>query len=183
MSDFSQNSKLSSNFNADSHPLAGLNKEQRAAVEYISGPMLVLAGAGSGKTRVITQKIAYLIRDCGIKPIHIAALTFTNKAAREMKSRVKTLLGRGETRGLIVSTFHNLGLRILGLEHKHLGYKSGFSVFDSTDVLVLIKGLYTSESLSNVDDAEEARWAISRWKNDFVSPEQAIANADVISAN
>ncbi|VAW54317.1 ATP-dependent DNA helicase Rep [hydrothermal vent metagenome] len=182
MSDFSQNSKLnpksSSNFNADSHPLAGLNKEQRAAVEYISGPMLVLAGAGSGKTRVITQKIAYLIRDCGIKPIHIAALTFTNKAAREMKSRVKSLLGRGETRGLIVSTFHNLGLRILGLEHKHLGYKSGFSVFDSTDVLVLIKGLYASESLSNVDDAEEARWAISRWKNDFVSPEQAIANAE-----
>ncbi|VAW54630.1 ATP-dependent DNA helicase Rep [hydrothermal vent metagenome] len=110
--------------------------------------------------------------------MHIAALTFTNKAAREMKSRVKTLLGRGETRGLIVSTFHNLGLRILGLEHKHLGYKSGFSVFDSTDVLVLIKGLYTSESLSNVDDAEEARWAISRWKNDFVSPEQAIANAE-----
>jgi len=169
---------VNSNFNTDSHPLAGLNTEQRAAVEYISGPMLVLAGAGSGKTRVITQKIAYLIRDCGIKPIHIAAVTFTNKAAREMKARVKSLLGKGEARGLIVSTFHNLGLRILGLEHKHLGYKAGFSVFDSTDTLVLIKGLYASESLSNVDDAEDARWAISRWKNDFISPEQAISNAE-----
>ena len=169
---------MNSNFNTDSHPLAGLNTEQRAAVEYISGPMLVLAGAGSGKTRVITQKIAYLIRDCGIKPIHIAAVTFTNKAAREMKARVKSLLGKGETRGLIVSTFHNLGLRILGIEYKHLGYKAGFSVFDATDTLVLIKGLYASESLSNVDDAEDARWAISRWKNDFISPEQAISNAE-----
>jgi ATP-dependent DNA helicase Rep len=169
---------VNSNFNSDNHPLAGLNPQQRDAAEYISGPMLVLAGAGSGKTRVITQKIAYLIRDCGIKPIHIAAVTFTNKAAREMKSRVKGLLGKGETRGLIVSTFHNLGLRILGIEHKHLGYKAGFSVFDSTDTLVLIKGLYASESLSNVDDAEDARWAISRWKNDFISPEQAISNAE-----
>ena len=172
------NHPVNSSFNADAHPLAGLNTEQRAAAEYISGPMLVLAGAGSGKTRVITQKIAYLIRDCGVKPIHIAAVTFTNKAAREMKARVKGLLGKGETRGLIVSTFHNLGLRILGIEYKHLGYKSGFSVFDATDTLVLIKGLYASESLSNVDDAEDARWAISRWKNDFISPEQAIANAE-----
>jgi ATP-dependent DNA helicase Rep len=88
------------------------------------------------------------------------------------------LLGKGETRGLIVSTFHNLGLRILGLEHKHLGYKAGFSVFDSTDTMVMIKGLYARESLSNVDDAEEARWRISRWKNDFISPEQAISLAE-----
>ncbi len=174
MSDYS----APSGFNADAHPLAGLNRPQREAVEYISGPMLVLAGAGSGKTRVITQKIAYLIRDCGIKPIHIAAVTFTNKAAREMKARVTELLGKGETRGLIVSTFHNLGLRILGKEHKELGYKSGFSVFDGTDTLVLIKGLYASESVSNVDDAEEARWSISRWKNDFISPAQAISRAE-----
>ncbi len=165
-------------FPADENPLAGLNPQQRAAVEYISGPMLVLAGAGSGKTRVITQKIAYLIRDCGIKPVHIAAVTFTNKAAREMKARVAGILGKKETRGLIVSTFHNLGLRILGLEHQHLGYKTGFSVFDATDTLVLIKGLYQQESLSNVDDAEDARWQISRWKNDFISPEQAMSLAE-----
>jgi len=174
MSEFSPSSK----FNADSSPLAGLNPQQRAAVEYISGPMLVLAGAGSGKTRVITQKIAYLIRDCQIKPKNIAAVTFTNKSAREMKARVASLLGKGETRGLIVSTFHNLGLRILGLEHKSLGYKSGFSVFDATDTLVLIKGLYANDSLSNVDDAEDARWRISGWKNDFVSPDQAVSKAE-----
>ncbi len=174
MSDYSSNSSFSNN----SHPLDGLNPQQRQAAEYISGPMLVLAGAGSGKTRVITQKIAYLIRDCQIKPMHIAAVTFTNKAAREMKARVSGLLGKGETRGLIVSTFHNLGLRILGLEHKHLGYKAGFSVFDATDTLVLIKGLYQQESLSNVDDAEDARWQISRWKNDFISPEQAMSLAE-----
>lgn len=172
------NPPSNSSFQADSHPLAGLNPEQRAAAEYISGPMLVLAGAGSGKTRVITQKIAYLIRDCGIKPIHIAAVTFTNKAAREMKARVSSLLGKGETRGLIVSTFHNLGLRILGKEYKQLGYKAGFSVFDSTDTLVLIKGLFAKDNESSIEDAEDARWSISRWKNDFISPQQAISLAE-----
>ena len=171
-------SSSNSSFKADSHPLAGLNPEQRAAAEYISGPMLVLAGAGSGKTRVITQKIAYLIRDCGIKPIHIAAVTFTNKAAREMKARVSSLLGKGETRGLIVSTFNNLGLRILGKEYKQLGYKAGFSVFDGTDTLVLIKGLFAKDNESSIEDAEDARWSISRWKNDFISPQQAISLAE-----
>lgn len=175
---FMSESSLKPSFNPDSNPLAGLNPQQRAAVEYISGPMLVLAGAGSGKTRVITQKIAYLIRDCQIKPLHIAAVTFTNKAAREMKARVTELLGKGETRGLIVSTFHNLGLRILGKEYKQLGYKAGFSVFDATDTLVLLKGLYAAESVSNVDDAEDARWSISRWKNDFISPQQALSQAE-----
>ena len=180
MSDFhnAPSSPQNASFQADSHPLAGLNPQQRAAAEYISGPMLVLAGAGSGKTRVITQKIAYLIRECQIKPIHIAAVTFTNKAAREMKARVAGLLGKGETRGLIVSTFHNLGLRILGKEYKQLGYKAGFSVFDATDTLVLIKGLYAKESDSGLEDAEDARWSISRWKNDFVSPQEAISMAE-----
>jgi ATP-dependent DNA helicase Rep len=157
---------------------AGLNPQQKAAVKYIDGPLLVLAGAGSGKTRVITQKIGYLIRDCQIKPNRITALTFTNKAAREMKGRVAASLGKGETKGLIVSTFHNLGLRILGKHHKRLGYKAGFSIFDSTDTLVLIKGLYAADTVSAVDDAEETRWRISRWKNDFVSPEQALVNAE-----
>lgn len=161
-----------------SDSIAGLNPQQKAAVQYIDGPLLVLAGAGSGKTRVITQKITYLIRDCHIKANRITAVTFTNKAAREMKGRVAQSLGKEETKGLIVSTFHNLGLRILGKHHKKLGYKAGFSIFDSTDSLVLIKGLYASDSDSNVDDAEEARWRISRWKNDFISPEQALVNAE-----
>ncbi|EMR13881.1 ATP-dependent DNA helicase Rep [Methylophaga lonarensis MPL] len=88
-----------------------LNPQQREAVRYIDGPLLVLAGAGSGKTRVITRKIAYLIEQCDIKASHIAAVTFTNKAAREMKSRVAELMAnkRSSTRGLMVSTFHTLG--------------------------------------------------------------------------
>ncbi|MDH5767242.1 MAG: UvrD-helicase domain-containing protein, partial [Gammaproteobacteria bacterium] len=155
-----------------------LNPQQRAAVKYIDGPLLVLAGAGSGKTGVITRKIAYLIRDCEISPKHITAVTFTNKAAREMKQRVSHILGKDEVRGLIVSTFHNLGLRILSKEHKKLGYKAGFSIFDTTDTLTLLKGLYKQNNASNLDDAEELRWRISKWKNDFIMPEQALLEAE-----
>ncbi|TNF35363.1 MAG: DNA helicase Rep [Gammaproteobacteria bacterium] len=158
--------------------MSNLNPQQQAAVKYIDGPLLVLAGAGSGKTRVITQKIAYLIRDCGISPRHITAVTFTNKAAREMKSRVGEILGKGENKGLIVSTFHNLGLQILRKHHKPLGYKAGFSIFDATDTLSLLKGFFTQDLTSTTEDAEDARWRISRWKNDFIMPEQALAMAD-----
>ena len=108
-----------------------LNPRQREAVRYIDGPMLVLAGAGSGKTSVITQKIAYLVETCGIKASRVAAVTFTNKAAREMKERVSQLVSGPAARGLTVSTFHNLGLNILRKEYRSLGYKSGFSIFDS----------------------------------------------------
>ena len=85
-----------------------LNARQHSAVRYLDGPLLVLAGAGSGKTSVITQKIAYLINECGYQPNHIAALTFTNKAAREMKERVGKLLQGKNSRGLIISTFHHM---------------------------------------------------------------------------
>ena len=107
-----------------------LNPGQNDAVNYISGPCLVLAGAGSGKTRVITNKIAYLVRECDIPARYIAAVTFTNKASREMKERVAQTLGRKEARGLKVSTFHTLGLRIIKAEVKTLGLKAGFSLFD-----------------------------------------------------
>ena len=93
-----------------------LNAAQRAAVRYVDGPLLVLAGAGSGKTRVITRKIAHLVRHCGMDPRHIAAVTFTNKAAREMRERVAKLMDGGTTAGLRVSTFHTLGLNILRRE-------------------------------------------------------------------
>ena len=95
-----------------------LNPQQNEAVKYISGPCLVLAGAGSGKTRVITNKIAYLIEECGMSARHIAAVTFTNKAAREMKERISHQLDRSKLRGLTVSTFHTLGLEIIKKEHK-----------------------------------------------------------------
>ncbi|MCK5337018.1 MAG: UvrD-helicase domain-containing protein, partial [Gammaproteobacteria bacterium] len=155
-----------------------MNPEQREAVKYIDGPLLVLAGAGSGKTRVITRKIAYLIQDCGIKAAHIAALTFTNKAAREMKSRVAEQLAGTNIRGLTVSTFHNLGLNILRKEHQAADLKPGFSIFDSTDVQTVLRELQRAESGSNVDDADVISNRISRWKNDFITPEQALYSAE-----
>ena len=118
---------------------SGLNPQQQEAVEYIGGPLLVLAGAGSGKTRVITQKIAWLIREAGIPARNILAVTFTNKAAREMKSRVGELIENDLSRGLKVSTFHQLGLSILRQEHAAAGLKSGFTLLDEQDSTPLIK--------------------------------------------
>ncbi|HMZ12042.1 MAG TPA: UvrD-helicase domain-containing protein, partial [Plasticicumulans sp.] len=151
-----------------------LNPPQRAAVLHIDGPLLVLAGAGSGKTRVITQKIAYLIRDCGIRARHIAAVTFTNKAAREMQERVGKLVKGPEAQGLRVSTFHTLGLDILRRELKGAGYRSGFSIYDARDTLQLLQAL--DDGLDK-DDAQQAQWTISHWKNALVEPGDALAEA------
>jgi ATP-dependent DNA helicase Rep len=156
--------------------VSDLNPRQHEAVRYIDGPLLVLAGAGSGKTRVITQKIAYLIQDCGISPQHIAAVTFTNKAAREMKERAGKLLQGKESRGLRVSTFHTLGLDIIRREGKHLGYKPSFSIFDAQDSANLIKELLRKENV-NEDLLKELHQQISRWKNAFTTPDQAVTLA------
>jgi ATP-dependent DNA helicase Rep len=150
-----------------------LNPRQKEAVRYIDGPLLVLAGAGSGKTRVITFKIAYLIQTCGIGARHIAAVTFTNKAAREMKERVGKLLSAGEGRGLRVSTFHNLGLDIIKKELKTLGYKPGFSIYDAQDSAALIRELLRREA-GDTDFEKEMQWRISRWKSALVTPEEAL---------
>ncbi len=162
-----------------------LNPRQREAVRYIDGPLLVLAGAGSGKTRVITRKIAYLIRQCGISARNIAAVTFTNKAAREMKARVGKLLDGKQSRGLRISTFHTLGLNIIKRELAALDYKPGFSIYDSMDSLALIKELMRRDFADDSGMAEQVRWSISRWKNDFLLPDQAleqIAPDDPVSA-
>src|SRR3989338_2234330 len=150
--------------------LSKLNPVQREAVTYLDGPLLVLAGAGSGKTRVITHKIAYLIDQCGYAARNIAAITFTNKAANEMRERVGTLSQGSNTKGLVVSTFHSLGMNILRAEAKLLGYKPQFSIFDSGDTWKILG------ELANSGDKQEIRGIqtqISNWKSAFVSPEQS----------
>ena len=143
----------------------------------MDGPLLVLAGAGSGKTRVITHKIAWLIRECGIPARNIAAVTFTNKAAREMKERVGRLLEGRQGHGLRVSTFHTLGLNIIRRELESLGYRPGFSIYDAGDSLDLIRELMRRGAGDDKGLAEQVRWQISRWKNGLVSPEQARRDA------
>ncbi|CDL87014.1 DNA helicase Rep [Xenorhabdus cabanillasii] len=154
-----------------------LNPSQQQAVEFVTGPCLVLAGAGSGKTRVITNKIAYLIRTCGYQARHIAAVTFTNKAAREMKERVAQTLGRKETKGLMISTFHTLGLEIVKREYKALGMKSNFSLFDDQDQMALLKDLTADLLEEDKDLLQKLISNISNWKNDLISPEQVMRQA------
>ncbi|MCF6781272.1 DNA helicase Rep [Stutzerimonas stutzeri] len=156
--------------------MSRLNPRQQEAVNYVGGPMLVLAGAGSGKTSVITRKIAYLIQQCGIRAQYIVAVTFTNKAAREMKERVSSLLRGGEGRGLTVSTFHNLGLNIIRKEYAKLGYKPGFSIFDEGDIKSLLTDIMQKEYAGD-DGVDEIKNYIGSWKNDLVTPEEALANA------
>ena len=146
-------------------------------MKYIDGPCLVLAGAGSGKTSVITQKIAYLIKECGLSARHIAAVTFTNKAAREMKERVGRLVRGKASHGLTVSTFHNLGLNIIRREHKRLGYKSGFTIFDAEDSRALLKELMLRDGDLNMDLLDNVQNQISNWKSGLVSPADALSHA------
>ncbi|MDF2177914.1 DNA helicase Rep [Aliiglaciecola sp. CAU 1673] len=154
-----------------------LNQAQNEAVTYISGPCLVLAGAGSGKTRVITNKIAYLVRECDMPARYIAAVTFTNKAAREMKERVAQTLGKQEARGLKVSTFHTLGLNIIKSEVKTLGFKPGFSLFDDKDSMALLKDLTAHSLDGDKDQLALLQSCISNWKNDLILPEQLARQA------
>ena len=155
--------------------LSQLNQPQREAVKYLDGPLLVLAGAGSGKTRVITQKISYLIDEAGYSPKEIAAITFTNKAAREMQERVAKLMHGKPTKGLTVTTFHSLGLQMLRQEAALLGYKPQFSILDSSDSFKIL-----SDVLATTDKKllKQTQWQISAWKNAFVNPDQAKAAAD-----
>lgn len=157
--------------------MAQLNPRQSEAVHYISGPCLVLAGAGSGKTSVITRKITYLIEECGYSARNIAALTFTNKAAREMKDRVQGLVKGKAARGLTVSTFHNLGLNIIRQEHKLLGFKPGFSIFDAEDARALLKDLMLRDGEIDTDHLDLVQNTISNWKNDLVCPDMAASRA------
>jgi len=149
-----------------------LNEPQRIAVQTCDKPLLVLAGAGSGKTRVITYKIAWLLSKAHISPKNIFAVTFTNKAAREMKERVTELLDKEVTRGLTVSTFHSLGMSILREEIDASGRKAGFSIFDPQDSLFVVRELLKAD-LDDNGLVDRVRNQISNWKNELVTPEQA----------
>jgi ATP-dependent DNA helicase Rep len=159
--------------------LSKLNSAQREAAMYLDGPLLVLAGAGSGKTRVITHKIAYLVEECGYAARNIAAITFTNKAANEMRERVGTLLQGKNAKGLVVSTFHSLGMNILRAEAKLLGYKPQFSIFDSSDTFKIIGELTNSGDKQEIRDIQTQ---ISNWKSAFISPDGAVVAADSAEA-
>ena len=124
-----------------------LNPQQEAAVRHPGGPLLVLAGAGSGKTRVLTARIAHLIRDRGLAPQRIFAVTFTNKAAGEMRARVAALLG-ADPRGLWIGTFHALAARLLRREAAHLGFGSNFTIYDADDSESFIRRLLDQRGLS-----------------------------------
>ncbi|MFZ6642014.1 UvrD-helicase domain-containing protein [Undibacterium sp. TC4M20W] len=153
----------------------GLNTPQSNAVKYMDGPCLVLAGAGSGKTRVITQKIVNLIELHGYDPKHIAALTFTNKAALEMQERIAKLLAEPrQARQLTVSTFHSLGVKILRQEAQALGLKDRFSIMDSDDCFSLVQDLAITTDKQLI---RRIQTAMSLWKNGLVDPELALKQA------
>lgn len=167
--------------------MSELNSRQQQAVKHIDSPLLVLAGAGSGKTRVITNKIAYLIQQCGHKAHTIASVTFTNKAAREMKQRVAQIIPKAQTRGLRVSTFHTLGLNIIKSELTLLSLKNGFSIFDSHDSHTLLKDLMRQYEFNKQipdeefikDNFELIARQISNWKNDCLTAEQLSQQASL----
>src|SRR5512136_1959464 len=156
--------------------LANLNPQQRSAVEHGRGPALVLAGAGSGKTRVIACRIVYLIHNGAARPENNLAVTFTNKAAREMRERVQKILGPSRSAEPLISTFHSFCVRLLRKEIHHLGYKRDFSIYDSDDQKRLVK--QTMEELRNPEldlSPREILSRISYAKNHGVSPDRYAA--------
>ena len=158
------------------NPTDKLNPAQREAVTYLDGPCLVIAGAGSGKTRVITAKIAHMVRNAGIKPHYIGAITFTNKAAKEMATRAKTLLASidAPSRGLLISTFHSLGVQMLRKDHALAGLKSTFTIMDSSDTASLLQDALGITDRGAIRNAQSQ---ISLWKNALISPTAAHAAA------
>ena len=148
-----------------------LNDQQEAAGRYIRGPLLVVAGAGSGKTRVIIEKIVYLVRQHGLPAAKIAAITFTNKAAREMRERLAQRIGKEKAAQITVSTFHSLGWKILRAHHEQLGYRAGISILDETDSQTVVRDLLPEGTAPEM--VRLARAQVSRWKN------RALAAGDI----
>src|SRR6266576_1190781 len=153
-------------------PLVGLNPAQREAVLHFEGPMLVLAGAGSGKTRVLTTRIARLIEHHGVDPTRILAVTFTNKAAGEMRERITRLLG-DEPKGMWSGTFHAIGARILRTAAQHVGRTASFTIYDEDDTLGVLKRIMEREGISQKQYSPKVIASlISDAKNALVSPKE-----------
>lgn len=159
--------------------LENLNRQQQEAVKYISSPLLVLAGAGSGKTSVIIEKISYLIEELLYPARSILAVTFTNKAAKEMQERVKSRINKDLAKGLMISTFHSLGLSILKRHFKELGYKKNFTLFDSHDSLALIYDIAYEEFQLPKQNSGYIQARISFWKSALLAPNEVTANDDL----
>lgn len=163
--------------------LNDLNESQRKAVEYIDGPSLVIAGAGSGKTRVLTYKIAYLLQQ-GVKPWSIMALTFTNKAAREMKERIGKLVGQELAQHLYMGTFHSIFSRILRAEAQHIGFNNNFTIYDESDSRSLIKTIVKEMRLDEkVYKPASVHSRISMAKNNLMSAENYARDKDLYQAD
>lgn len=153
--------------------LSLLNPQQRAAVQHTEGPLLLLAGAGSGKTRVITSRIAYLLQELNVPAEHILAVTFTNKASREMQERVRAQVGAKACKGAIISTFHSLGMRILREHIERLGYKKNFSIYGAGDQRAKIRELVNASAHGGKGfEPDQVQWKISEAKNKLVPPER-----------
>ena len=151
--------------------LEGLNKPQYDAVTHVDGPLLVIAGAGSGKTRVLTHRIAYLISQQGVKPWNIIAITFTNKAAKEMKERIEKILGEDMSKDMWVGTFHSMCVRILRREIEKLGYERNFLIFDTSDSKTVIKECIRELDLDEKMFSDKYLLGeISKAKNDMIDP-------------
>ena len=163
--------------------LNDLNESQRKAVEYIDGPSLVIAGAGSGKTRVLTYKIAYLLQQ-GVKPWSIMALTFTNKAAREMKERIGKLVGQDLAQHLYMGTFHSIFSRILRAEAQHIGFTNNFTIYDESDSRSLIKTIVKEMGLDEkVYKPASVHSRISMAKNNLMSAENYARDKELYQAD
>lgn len=158
--------------------LDGLNPEQRAAAAHVDGPLLVFAGAGSGKTRTLTHRIAYLVQECGVSPGSILAVTFTNKAANEMRERVEQLVGP-QCKAMWLGTFHSICVRILRRYADRIGYDPNFTIYDEDDRQAVIKRVMVELQLDPArHPVRSLAYRISDFKNDLVLPDEAAMNAE-----
>ena len=157
--------------------LSGMNKEQLQAVKTTEGPLLVMAGAGSGKTRVLTHRVAYLLDEKQVPSYNILAITFTNKAAREMQERVDKLINE-DARKMWISTFHSMCVRILRRDIAYLGYDTSFSILDPLDQQSVVKDILKKRNLDTKQhNPRSILSVISSYKNQLIKPDQAIAEA------